>query len=268
MTEQHSMANTDRYRLPLTFRNALIVAILYAIIFGGILKFSGVSYADITDSAENFRKAVITPLLFGGIFLTVVALYAGWWKEVWRDKYKLQGHRWVLLIPALILLLPVVTLSGADFGARGASFIALMALGGVLVGYSEELLFRGMVLQGARGSGYKEGKVLFLVMLTFGLFHGLNFFLGQALAPTIQQVFFAFVFGGLFYMVFRSTGLLVVAMFLHGLWDFSTFVVGDAKPTAARAAIGFLVQATLVVTFLAALRLIKVKQTEREHIEQ
>ena len=51
----------------------------------------------------------------------------------------------------------------------------------------------------------------------------------------MQQVFFAFLAGTVFYILRRVTGSLWWAMLLHGLWDFSVFAagVGTASDIAA-----------------------------------
>lgn len=49
-----------------------------------------------------------------------------------------------------------------------------------------------------------------------------------------QQVVFAFVLDSGLYLVRRVSGLLVVAMLIHGLWDFSTFIgAGRGEDTGA-----------------------------------
>lgn len=86
----------------------------------------------------------------------------------------------------------------------------------------------------------------------FGLFHGLNILTGQGVGQTIRQVVVAFVLGGGLYLVRRVSGRLVVAMVIHGLWDFSTFISAgrghaatDAVASKA-AAVPFTIAATAV----------------------
>ena len=66
-------------------------------------------------------------------------------------------------------------------------------------------LARGLLVQGARGSGLSEVKVFLIVMLVFGCIHGLNIINGQALVSTIQQIIFAGLLGGVLYTIFRKT---------------------------------------------------------------
>jgi membrane protease YdiL (CAAX protease family) len=215
--------SASEYRVNPSLRNGLLVAILYVVYFSIALKVSGVGYENITDSPNNVLKAVVIPMIGGAILLTAIAKWSGWWKDLWHDKYKIKGHSWMYLFPIIMAVGIISTLASAKFGNTTGQMIGYIFIGTALVGYNEELLFRGMVLRGARGSGLTELKVMLVVALSFGIFHGANFFLGQDLPATMQQVAFATIEGAVFYMIFRKTGLLIVAMILHGLWDFSVF---------------------------------------------
>ena len=72
-----------------------------------------------------------------------------------------------------------------------------------MVGFNEEIVFRGLSLVAFRGAGYKEVYVWLATSVLFGLLHGANVVLGQALAPTLTQIGFAFVLGSVFYVVRR-----------------------------------------------------------------
>lgn len=252
-------------KVALTLKNALIVAAIYAVVFITMGKLSGVSYDAVADTADNFLRFAVIPLAVGAVYLTAVSLWAGWWKSLWKDKYKLSGHNWIMIIPVLLVITPVISLLFSNLSQKGAGFIGILVLGAILVGYCEELLFRGMVLQGARNSGYSEIKVMLITMAAFGLFHAPNIINGQALVPTLRQVVFAALFGGVYYVVFRKTGLLVTTMVLHGLWDFSSFVMGAAGATTPNplvAILNLLTQIVILVVFLASIRFVQVKPAQ------
>lgn len=73
-------------------------------------------------------------------------------------------------------------------------------------------------------------------MVGFGLIHGLNFFNGQDIVTTIQQVIFAALAGGVYYTIFRKSGFLVVPMIIHWLWDFSLLTQGVSQLNQVAAA--------------------------------
>jgi membrane protease YdiL (CAAX protease family) len=64
--------------------------------------------------------------------------------------------------------------------------------------------------------------------LAFGLLHSVNILLGAPVLGTLQQIVLAAAQGSAFYALRRVTGSLIWAMALHGLWDFSVFVLGTS----------------------------------------
>ena len=118
----------------------------------------------------------------------------------------------------------IINLASTDWGSYdGGFFAASIVL--ILVGFTEEMANRGLLVVGLR-SKLGEGWVWFISSALFALMHLTNVFTGQPLAPTLQQVGLAFLAGTVFYITRRTTGTLIWAMVLHGLWDFSTFAVG------------------------------------------
>ncbi len=272
MSKNDSNSEADEYRLEPRLRNGLLVALLYVAFFSVALKLSGVGYENITDSPDNVLKAVVIPMVFGALLLTVFAKWSGWWKDLWHDKYKIKGHSWMNLFAIIMAIGIVSNLASAKLGSSAGQMISYIFIGTALVGYNEELLFRGIVLRGARGSGLSELRVMLVVALSFGVFHGANFFLGQEIGPTIQQVAFATLTGAIFYLIFRKSGLLIVPMLLHGLWDFSVFIreanIGsDPKLAAIFTAISVVGLYLPVILLLFSLRLVNVKKSNNKTSE-
>ena len=85
-----------------------------------------------------------------------------------------------------------------------------------MVGFSEELTSRGLVLTSFR-SQLSEGWTWFLSSALFGLMHLVNVLLGAPLLNSLAQAGLAFASGTAFYIVRRVTGSLIWAMILHGL---------------------------------------------------
>lgn len=255
------------YRITPSLRNGLLMAVAYILYFSVALKISGVGYESIIDTPSNILRAVVLPLIGGAILLSTFAKWSGWWKDLWRDKHRIQGHSWMNLF-AIIMAIGIVTnLVAASSGSSSAQLISYIFIGTALVGYCEEILFRGIVLRGARGSGLSELRVMLVVALSFGLFHGVNFFLGQDIIATIQQVLFATLTGAIFYLIFRKSGLLIVPMILHGLWDFTIFTreatLGPAPELAPTVAIiGALGLYVPVILLLASLRYVNIKNSK------
>lgn len=127
----------------------------------------------------------------------------------------------------------IINLLSTDWGAyEGTFFAASIVL--MLVGFTEEMATRGLLIAGLR-SRFGEAWVWFISSAAFAVMHFVNLFSGQSFGATLNQVGIAFLGGTVFYILRRTTGTLIWAMVLHGLWDFSTFAVGHgmAGPFAA-----------------------------------
>lgn len=122
----------------------------------------------------------------------------------------------------------VVSLASTDWGSYDGAFLAA-SLVLLLVGFTEEIATRGLLIVALR-SRFGEGWVWFISSAAFAAMHFKNFFVGQDLLTTLQQVVFAFLVATVFYILRRTTGMLVFAMVLHALWDFSVFAVQHGAP--------------------------------------
>lgn len=149
----------------------------------------------------------------------------------------------------LFVIAIIANILSGSIGSLDPTFIIVALIATAFVGYSEELLTRGLLVRGARGSGLTEIKIFIIVMVVFGLIHGLNIINGQALVPTIQQVISAGLMGGVFYALYRKTGLLIVPVIIHALWDFSLLTMGTVQ-------IAILTLFAVVATYIAYVLLI------------
>lgn len=223
MTSSAQGTGSPALRVPPTLGRGIAVAVLYAAVFLAAGLISGVDYDELSQSSSNVLTFVIIPV--GLAILATLALTArwGWWDLLFHERPTLTEPRWLRAIPVLWATVIVVTLATAPWHEWNTGLVLLVLAGTLLVGFGEEIVFRGYVLIGARGR-YSEVGAWFVSTLAFALLHGLNIVTGQAVGTTFQQIAAAFVFGSALYFTRRVTGLLVVGMLLHGLWDFSTFV--------------------------------------------
>ena len=72
--------------------------------------------------------------------------------------------------------------------------LAIATLSMLLVGYVEELLFRGFLFKAMLGNG-KATVAIIVSALTFGIGHIVNLFAGQASVETMLQILFAVSWG-------------------------------------------------------------------------
>ena len=102
-----------------------------------------------------------------------------------------------------------------------AQVLAIFSM--LLVGYVEEMLFRGFLFK-ALHSKHGIRVAMIVSAITFGIGHIVNLLAGQANLETVIQVFFAIAWGFIFTMVFYKSKSLIPCILAHGLVDaFSKF---------------------------------------------
>ncbi len=198
-------------------------------------------------------------MIVGAVYVAVVTSVLGWWKPSLREPRERTTTSGCGSSRSLLALGVVGNLATTKWGEidQLGTYVMWLAIGCIGVGFNEEMITRGLLIVGARGTLH-EGWVWFVSSLCFGLLHVPNAFFGQSVKDTVQQVFFAFGIGTAYYVTRRITGALVVTMVLHGAWDFSTFIQShsvdllDDKPVALG---GIVMIPVIVVSLIAVWRL-------------
>ncbi|SFR71286.1 hypothetical protein SAMN05428970_1155 [Agromyces sp. CF514] len=211
---------------------------------------SGIPYQEWGDSAGNLFFGGGLSLIVATVLLAITTSLLGWWRPALFDRQR-SRHRWPILVPILVAVAAVMNLAGTDWASYSGAFLAASVVL-MLVGFTEELVNRGLMLVALR-SRLHEGWVWFISSALFGLSHYINVLLGAPAGDTTIQVFAAFLGGTAFYILRRTTGSLVWAMVLHGVWDFSVFAtgVGHAGDIAAIANVVYLFTGFLGLAFVA-----------------
>jgi membrane protease YdiL (CAAX protease family) len=119
---------------------------------------------------------------------------------------------------------------GIDWGGPALSVILMMLATGALIGFSEELLYRGIAVKMMRSGGHREFSVAWVAAILFSLSHSLNIFSGGAPRTVALTVVYTLGFGMLMYLTMRVTGFIAGAMILHGLTDPTTFLANGGLP--------------------------------------
>ncbi len=262
--EDRSTANADdevsSLRVTPTALIGFGIAIGYMLFFLAMEKIMGVPYTELGKTTDSVVRGIVIPLAVGAVVLAGITTMLGWWRPVLREKR--VGVRWMWAIPLLLFAAVLIGIDYSQLGALGGAYLIWLAIGTMLVGFCEEITYRGLSLVAFRGS-YREVWVWLLSSLFFGALHGMNLFLGQGLGETLRQIGMAFVLGSVFYATRRVTGSLVVLMVIHALWDFGFFtyiggqaVVGEVGRTGLLHAFESpLAIAALVLFVIAARRL-------------
>lgn len=203
------------------------VVVGYLAVIVAVQAASGIPYTELGDSAGNLFVSAGLSLIIGAVLLAVLLTVFRWWGPVLRDQHR-SKHRWPIIAPILLAVIAVINLLSSDWNAVSGAFVAA-ALVLVLVGFTEEVVARGILLVTLR-TRVSEVWVWLLTSVVFAVMHMVNSVLGQPLAASVQQAGFAFIVGSILYVFRRTTGSLIPAMALHGLWDFAVFIEGNGTP--------------------------------------
>lgn len=216
-----------------SWRAAVVPFVIYNLIIYATWWAVGADYTKMIG-ADMALKSLVLPLGLGLVFVVATLSWLGWWRPVMRDEQRAAPHwaMWpiILIIAAMVLL----NFSTTNWAAIAPGHLLMLAAAGVMVGFNEEAVTRGMLVVGWRSSTNKEAWIWFWTSALFGAMHIPNAFFGTGLAAGFIQAGFAFCVGCGFYVVRRLSGTILIPMVLHGLWDFSTFAqVTSGGPSPA-----------------------------------
>ncbi|MCZ8105641.1 MAG: CPBP family intramembrane metalloprotease [Burkholderiales bacterium] len=127
-----------------------------------------------------------------------------------------NGMWWLLPNFAIMAALFAIALGSDMASLSGLALVVIVTM--ILVGFSEELMFRGIVLQG----GLREvgmGKAILISAALFSLLHSVNVLAFVPLDGMLMQLGLTFVFGLAMACYALRINSLVPLMVFHALWD-------------------------------------------------
>ncbi|MFF2369116.1 CPBP family intramembrane glutamic endopeptidase [Agromyces sp. NPDC058110] len=163
------------------------------------------------------------PLVFGAAFLVWFVWSVRWFSVVFGPQ-PVRGRWWMWIFVAVAIIPIVARLVGIDYGLYGAGVVVLVFASGLLVGFTEELLYRGIVVNLLRANGHREIGVAVISSALFAASHLVNLFSGQGGASVGLTVVYTFGFGILMYLAMRVTGSIIAPMLIHGFTDPTTML--------------------------------------------
>jgi membrane protease YdiL (CAAX protease family) len=155
-----------------------------------------------------------------GLTLIVVALLTTlkWWKAVGFKSPNQPGdalYFLILLAPMLLNLIPGVQIE--SFVHISEAFIVAL-----LVGFAEETIFRGLMLQALKPLGHWRAAIL--TALLFGLTHALNALTGKSALEGVMQIGYAVAIGFAYAVLVLKKDVLWLLILAHFLTDFVYFI--------------------------------------------
>lgn len=150
--------------------------------------------------------------------------------------------RWAALfwlLPSILLMWVMINDVAAFFSLQVVAEIGALSLGvlilvPILIGFSEEVMFRGILLRGAMVR-LSQVSAMVLSAGLFALMHAISGALIQPLWPTLHQLAFAFCVGLFLAPVAIRIGSLWPLIVWHAVWDMIIFlsqIVGVQHPLA------------------------------------
>ena len=210
--------------------NAVLALLLwagYVAFVMGLWWLFGIDY-DVIGQPGNVMLPLVIPIGGGGLLLALAITRLGWWPPIMKETR--PGHpRWMFWpLFVMFVFYAAQRLFGVQWSIEALVPLTSLIVGLACVGFSEELLHRGVLVHGLR-SRLPEIAVWFVSSALFGLLHVPNaFFADGGFDSSLPQAGFAFLTGSALYAVRRLSGSLLICMLLHFLWDFAALSLAIA----------------------------------------
>jgi membrane protease YdiL (CAAX protease family) len=154
------------------------------------------------------------------IITAIILLKLDWWRTI---GFQRLSKKYMLL-----LIIPVIPLIGNLFGRYNSiqfGFYIYYFLLSVLVGFAEEGIYRGIILQVLLKRGVWKALVISSVL--FSLSHIMNALAGWNLGHVLLQLTYSFALGFGWSAFALRTGTIWPLMIIHCLIDFFSFIKAE-----------------------------------------
>ncbi|WP_116112312.1 CPBP family intramembrane glutamic endopeptidase [Austwickia chelonae] len=226
-TEQRTPAPYPPLKVALITMGLCLTWIAVSLFFS---LFAPGTYEEAGKDARLFILRLGIPMITISIIATYFLLRRGTFHRLWREPTSVpQAPKWMYGLAVI----PVVGAVAGVFFQIGNIFQgkAPLALAAVVtlcaVGYVEELVCRGFVIDEMRRGGFSELHTALFSCLLFGSWHLPNAFIGVPIGTVIIQFFASALLGSLFYFLRRSTRKLWPGAAAHAGWDMMAFSLGS-----------------------------------------
>lgn len=182
--------------------------------------------------AQTAADGIGLPWMLAAAFALAVAWRAGPQATGLGAPAPLSSIRLVwlpLTYAGLMLLFDLVV------GVPPPATILVLACNMVLVGLSEELMFRGILFHGLL-TRFRIWPAVLMTSLLFGMVHALNFFGTGQLEQALMQSLTAFMQGVAYLAIRIRTRSVWPMVTVHAMWDFSLMLGGVNHPAAGAGA--------------------------------
>ncbi|WP_020619126.1 CPBP family intramembrane glutamic endopeptidase [Paenibacillus daejeonensis] len=168
----------------------------------------------------DLQPAFVAFIPFTIILLLYLALKTRWRTFFFDGLLNVKGKQWLDYTPLAAILL-IVWVSAQGIQIAPATQIAYLVTFALLVGFVEEVLYRGIILRLL----LPKGRLLAVLVssVLFGVTHLLNAVGGQSLTDTLVQVVYAFLIGMVLALLVLKHRALPLAILFHAVHNFIQF---------------------------------------------
>jgi len=157
------------------------------------------------------------------VALILLITYLDWWREIGFIPIHSGGLKFLLppllfLAVLFLLLLPEYKHSGLFGGFKNVKQVFSFLLILLMLGFTEETVFRGILFHGLETKVTPLQTVLISAII-FGLFHYLNMLVGAHFYSTTYQVIHAAASGFMYATLRLRIGAIWPVMIFHTIWD-------------------------------------------------
>lgn len=160
MTHTNDPNTTPPPQRHLTVVGLVVVVVVYLVVIQGLgvllhqLAHSDAPYGEFPDEL-SILYGIIVPVGLSILFVLGVVAWLGWQRDVFVDG--LPTRKWVWIVPAILVATALVVTDYGNLADIGGAFVLTLALGSLLVGVGEEIMFRGLGIATFRKNGFSRG---------------------------------------------------------------------------------------------------------------
>lgn len=193
-----------------------------------ILYCMAMSIGDSMSTDIGIAKGVTFPIAF--VLSAVLFLFLkknGLLEAYGICKSKIPASKMLFYIPVLVMLTANLWYGIGLYLAPLEAILYILTM--LLVGFLEEIIFRGLLFNAMRKDGVKSAIIV--SSLTFGIGHFVNLFNGSGteLLPNLLQVLYATAAGFMFVMIYYKTDSLLICIVAHGVFNALSVFSGNVE---------------------------------------
>ena len=213
MSEKESKSGQNHWGLML-----IVYLVWIIVVLGGEMLALGFQPTGLDSLVKN---QIVPALVVAPLLLLAVVAYLKWWREVGFKGLDKTRDLILAWLPVLVIL--VLLVNGFAFTTLSSQVILIVLINSLLVGISEELMFRGLLLHSGT-LRFGVWRAAWITTLLFALVHVFNGILTGDFTSALMQAGLVFLTGFMFAALRIRQNSIIPVMIIHGLWDFAIFI--------------------------------------------